>query len=353
MAELEGTVVSRTETVDGAQSPAIAPVPEASGVQTTVAEPDERVPEEAPSASVAPETAVVEETPPQSEEAVVVEDIAPTVTPEPLFSEDGTSNEGEQHKTWKERLGAIGGIAAGVGVAFALVKRLLRKREEAPTPPVTPQPSTPDAPKPPTGQEVSPEDKETHEMSKLLEKFAGRVTYTLNTYANRENEQNTHFWERWMATWGRRLNETTNMDNTYRREHGMQTLDARTRVARTIAIFAATVPALAADLLIPMATGDTVSDVLIGKLRNELYEGLTGDKLGSTATQIAELVTSFIPGVTSLNLAIAGFYELATLSRRGGRVEGRLGNARMGRIMGIVQGILDRRDAKRPAPAAT
>jgi len=343
MAELEGTVVLRTEAVDGAQPPPIAPVSEASGVQTTVAAPDERVPEEAPSASVVPETAVVEETPPQSEEAVVVEDIAPTVTPEPPFSEDGTSNEGE-HKTWKERLGAIGGIAAGVGVAFALVKRLLRKREDAPTPPVPSQS--------PTGPEVSPEDKETHEMSELLEKFAGRVTDTLNTYANRENEQNTHFWERWMATWGRRLNETTQVDNEYRNEQGMQELDAQTRVARAIAVLIATAPAMAADLLIPMAVGDTLTDAGIMTLRNELYEGLTGDKLGSTATQIAELAASFVPGVTSLNLGIAGLYELATLSRRGGRIEKRFGNKRLGKIMRIVQGILNRRNAKNPAPAA-
>lgn len=291
--------------------------------------------------------------PPKAE--VVPEAVAPAPeavapAPEAVVVEEPPSAPESEKSFWDRGLGVVARIAAGAATAFALAKRLFRKREEVPTPPAPPSSPTPDAPKPSTKPEASPE--ETHEMSKLLEKFAGRVTDTLNTYANREDEQNTHFWERWMATWGRRLNETTEVDNEYRTEHGMQALDAQTRVARTIAIFVATAPAVAADLLIPMATGDTVSDVLIGKLRNELYEGLTGDKLGSTATQIAELVTSFIPAATSLNLAIAGLYEFATLSRYGGRVEGRLGNARMGRIMGIVQGILDRRDAKRSPAAA-
>lgn len=286
------------------------------------------------------------------------EPLRPPSDPEPvLFNplpDKAPSVEGET-KDWKKKMGAIARIAAGAAVAFVLVKRLFRKREEVPTPPVTPPtpppPPTPDTKTPPSGHEKAKEE-ETGEMSKLLEKFAGRVTETLNTYANREDEQNTHFWERWMTTWGRRLNDTTQVDNEYRAEHGMQTLDAQTRVARTIAIFAATVPAVAADLLIPMATGDTVSDVLIGKLRNELYEGLTGDKLGSTATQIAELAASFVPGVTSLNLAIAGLYEASTLSKRGGRIERRFGNKRMGRIMVIVQGILKRKNGKETAPAA-
>lgn len=259
----------------------------------------------------------------------------------------------EKERTWKDRMGCIAKIAAAAAVAFGLIKRFFKNKnvDNAPTAPSSPQPSGASRTETKPHPEDPQKEKEAEVMSELLNKFATRVTDTLSTYATCEEGENKHFWERWLTVWGTKLFKATDTDNAYREEHGMNTLDAKTRVGRMFAILVATVSAMAADILIPMATGDAISDPVIAKFRNEIYEGLSGDKLGSTATKIAEFVTSFIPGVTSLNLVISGLYELATLSSQGGKVERRLGNSGMGKIMDFMGVIFDRKKTKNAATA--